>query len=396
MKFYKIIVATMAAVVLVSCGKKGGMQLGDDEYPVATVELSSSEMQTSFPATLKGIQDVEIRPKVSGFITQVLVREGQYVNPGQLLFVIDNATYQASVRQAQAAVNTTQAQVNTAKLTYDNTKQLHENKVVGDFELQTSKNAYESARAQLAQAQAALANAREMLSYCYVKSPTSGYIGNVPFKVGALVNPQGGDPLTTVSNVSTMEVYFSMTEKDLLEMSKTSGSVQMAIADMPEVKLQLADGTMYNQSGVVTKVSGMIDQSTGSVSMIARFHNPEGLLKSGGSGSIIIPSHTARAIIIPQSVVMEVQDKRFVYVVGKDNKVKYTEITVAPQTDGNNFVVTSGLKTGDRYVTNGITKLSDGMEIKPISQQQYKRKIEEAQKKGAQQGTAKGFIDAMK
>ncbi len=396
MKFYKIIVATMAAVVLVSCGKKGGMQLGDDEYPVATVELSSSEMQTSFPATLKGIQDVEIRPKVSGFITQVLVREGQYVNPGQLLFVIDNATYQASVRQAQAAVNTTQAQVNTAKLTYDNTKQLHENKVVGDFELQTSKNAYESARAQLAQAQAALANAREMLSYCYVKSPTSGYIGNVPFKVGALVNPQGGEPLTTVSNVSTMEVYFSMTEKDLLEMSKTSGSVQMAIADMPEVKLQLADGTMYNQSGVVTKVSGIIDQSTGSVSMIARFHNPEGLLKSGGSGSIIIPSHTARAIIIPQSVVMEVQDKRFVYVVGKDNKVKYTEITVAPQTDGNNFVVTSGLKTGDRYVTNGITKLSDGMEIKPISQQQYKRKIEEAQKKGAQQGTAKGFIDAMK
>lgn len=396
MKFYKIIVATMAAVVLVSCGKKGGMQLGDDEYPVATVELSSSEMQTSFPATLKGIQDVEIRPKVSGFITQVLVREGQYVNPGQLLFVIDNATYQASVRQAQAAVNTTQAQVNTAKLTYDNTKQLHENKVVGDFELQTSKNAYESARAQLAQAQAALANAREMLSYCYVKSPTSGYIGNVPFKVGALVNPQGGEPLTTVSNVSTMEVYFSMTEKDLLEMSKTSGSVQMAIADMPEVKLQLADGTMYNQSGVVTKVSGIIDQSTGSVSMIARFHNPEGLLKSGGSGSIIIPSHTARAIIIPQSVVMEVQDKRFVYVVGKDNKVKYTEITVAPQTDGNNFVVTSGLKTGDRYVTNGITKLSDGMEIKPISQQQYQKKIEEAQKKGAQQGTAKGFIDAMK
>lgn len=368
------------------------MQFGDNEFPVATVERASSDMQTTFPAVIKGVQDVEIRPKISGFITQVCVREGQSVGAGQLLFVIDNVTYQAAVRQAQAAVNTAQAQVNTAKLTYDNTKQLHENKVVGDYELQTARNTYESARAQLAQAQAALASAKETLSFCYVKSPTSGVVGSLPYKVGTLASASSAQPLTTVSNISSMEVYFSMTEKDVLAMTKTSGSVQQAIASMPEVRLQLADGTVYNQPGHVTKMSGMIDAATGSVSMIARFPNPQRLLKSGGSGSVIIPTRSSNTIIVPQSVVSEVQDKLFIYVVGKDNKVKYTEITVAPQNDGKNYVVTSGLKTGDKYVTNGITKLSDGMEIVPITPERYQQKIDEQ----AKEMSAGDIVGAMK
>lgn len=392
MKLNRLLIVAAATAMLVSCGKKGNMQFGDNEFPVATVERASSDMQTTFPAVIKGVQDVEIRPKISGFITQVCVREGQSVGAGQLLFVIDNVTYQAAVRQAQAAVNTAQAQVNTAKLTYDNTKQLHENKVVGDYELQTARNTYESARAQLAQAQAALASAKETLSFCYVKSPTSGVVGSLPYKVGTLASASSAQPLTTVSNISSMEVYFSMTEKDVLAMTKTSGSVQQAIASMPEVRLQLADGTVYNQPGHVTKMSGMIDAATGSVSMIARFPNPQRLLKSGGSGSVIIPSRSSNTIIVPQSVVSEVQDKLFIYVVGKDNKVKYTEITVAPQNDGKNYVVTSGLKTGDKYVTNGITKLSDGMEIVPITPERYQQKIDEQ----AKEMSAGDIVGAMK
>lgn len=146
MKLNRLLIVAAATAMLVSCGNKGNMQFGDNEFPVATVERASSDMQTTFPAVIKGVQDVEIRPKISGFITQVCVREGQSVGAGQLLFVIDNVTYQAAVRQAQAAVNTAQAQVNTAKLTYDNTKQLHENKVVGDYELQTARNTYECSR----------------------------------------------------------------------------------------------------------------------------------------------------------------------------------------------------------------------------------------------------------
>ena len=374
-------VAALAALVASCGGKRGGMpNFGDDEYPVVTVGTSSSASQTTYPATIKGVQDVEIRPKVAGFITRVNVKDGQTVGAGQVLFVIDNATYQAAVRQAQAAVNTAQAQMNTAKLAYENNQKLYEQQIIGDFELSTAKNSYETAKAAVAQAQAGLASARETLSFCYVKSPASGVIGNLPYKVGAMVSSASSPALTTVSNNSSMEVYFSMTEKDILDMAKTSGTAQAAISAMPTVKLQLADGTIYNHPGKVTKMSGVIDPATGSSQLIAVFQNPERLLKSGGSGAIIVPHDNASAIVIPQSCVSEVQDKKFIYTVTKDNKVKYTEIKVAPQSDGNNYVVTEGLNVGDRYVTNGITKLTDGQEIKPITPERYQQKISEQAK----------------
>lgn len=369
----KLMMFAAVAVTLVSCGGGGGRPtFGDNEFPVTTVGTSSADMQSTFPAMIKGVQDVEIRPKVQGFLTQINVKEGQTVSAGQILFVLDNETYQAQVRQAQAAVNTAQQQVNTAQLTYENSKMLHENKVIGDYELKTSENAFESAKAQLAQAQAAVASAREQLSFCYVKSPASGVVGTLPFKKGALVS--ASNTLTTVSNISSMEVYFSVTEKDAMTLSAAG------LGSLPPVKLQLADGSIYAHEGKVIKMSGVIDQATGTVQLIATFTNPEKLLKSGGAGTIIIPRQATSAIIIPQSCVSEVQNKKFVYTLGKDNKVKYTEIKVDPQDDGNSFIVTDGLKAGDKYVTNGITKLNDGMEIVPITPERYQQKIEEQAK----------------
>ncbi len=378
----KFFVLATAAMLLASCGgKRGGMpNFGDNEYPVVTVESQNSSTQTSYPATIKGVQDVEIRPKVAGFITRVCVKEGQAVGAGQLLFVIDNETYQAAVRQAQASVNTATAQCNTAKLTLDNNQKLFDQNVIGEYELEAAKNSYASAQAQLAQARAVLASSKETLSFCYVKSPSSGVVGNLPYKVGAMVSSASSPALTTVSNNSAMEVYFSMTEKDMLELTKTSGSANAAIAQMPPVKLMLADGTIYGHEGHVSKASGVIDPATGSVQLIAHFANPERLLKSGGSGNIVMTRDSRSSIIIPQSVVAEVQNKKFVYVVGKDNKVKYTEISVSPHNDGNTYVVTDGLKVGDRYVTNGITKLTDGMEIVPITPERYQQKIQEQAK----------------
>lgn len=396
MKRNKILMVVAMAVILVSCGGKGGgmPNFGDNEFPVQSVQTKDASMQTTYPATIKGVQDVEIRPKASGFITRVCVKEGQAVGVGQLLFVIDNETYQAAVRQAQASVNTATAQCNTAKLTYENNQKLFEQNVIGQYELESAKNTYASAQAQLSLAKATLASAKEQLSFCFVKSPAAGVIASLPYKVGAMVSASSVPALTTVSNISSMEVYFSMTEKDMLELSKTAGGTQAAINAIPPVKLQLADGTVYGHEGKVTKASGVIDASTGSVQLIAHFPNPERLLKSGGSGSIVISKNDNSAIIIPQSCVSEVQDKKFVYVLGKDNKVKYTEITVDPQTDGLNFIVRSGLKPGDKYVTNGITKLSDGMEIVPITPEQYQKKIEDATQINAN-GSAKGFVDAM-
>ena len=381
----KILMFAAATLLLASCGGGGGRpNFGDNEYPVVTVGTSSTQMQTTYPATIKGVQDVQICPKVQGFITQINVKEGQTVGAGQVLFVLDNVTYQAQVRQAQASVNTAQASCNTAKLSYENSQKLYENKVIGDFELQSATNSYEQAKAGLSQAQASLANAKEMLSFCYVKSPAAGVVGTLPFKKGALVNT--ASVLTTVSNNSSMEVYFSLTEKDALSMSQSS------LGEMPSVQLQLADGTIYGHEGKVTKMSGVIDPTTGSIQMIALFSNPDRVLKSGGPGVIIIPRSNSSAIIIPQSCVSEVQNKKFVYLLTKDNKVKYTEIKVDPQNDGNNYIVTEGLKVGDKYVTNGITKLTDGMEIVPITPEKYQQKIDEQ----AKAMSAGDIVNAMK
>ena len=379
MKKNKILMFAATSLLLASCGGGGGRPtFGDTEYPVQAVGTSSMQMQTTYPATIKGVQDVQICPKVQGFITQINVKEGQTVSAGQVLFVLDNATYQAQVRQAQASVNTAQASCNTSKLSYENSQKLFESGVIGEFELQSAANGYEQAKASLAAAQATLANAKEMLGFCYVKSPASGVVGTLPYKIGTLVNTS--TVMTTVSNNSQMEVYFSLTEKDALAMSQAEGGQKAAMGAIPNVQLQLADGSIYAHEGKVTKMSGVIDPATGSIQVIALFPNPEKLLKSGGSGSIIIPKSNSDAIIIPQACVSEVQNKKFVNTLGKDNKVKYTEIKVDPQNDGNNYIVTDGLKVGDKYVTNGITKLNDGMEIVPITPEKYQQKIDEQAK----------------
>lgn len=386
----------LAALSLVSCGKKSGGSLADlqdNEFAVRTVGESSADMQTTYPATIKGIQDVEVHPKLSGYITNVYVHEGQHVRAGQVMFTIDSETYRAAVSQAQAALNTSIAQANTTKLTYLNNKKLFAQHIIGQYELETALNSYKTAEAQVAQARASLASARETLAWCTVTAPASGAVGSLPFKKGALVSAQS--TLTTVSDVSTVEVFFSMSEADILGMSKTSGSVAGVIHEMPTVKLQMADGAVYNQPGRVVKMSGVIDATTGAYTLIAHFPNPQGLLKSGGAGQIIVPHVSNNIISIPQEATSQVQDKYFVYKVDKNNKVRYSEITVNPQNDGQNYVVTSGLNVGDRYVSKGISKLTDGEQIKPLTEDQYQKKIDDAANLAKEQGTAKGFVKAM-
>lgn len=398
MKVKKIILFATAGIIVASCtGKSGGKpDFGDNEYAVRTVSTQSTELSTSYPATIKGVQDVEIRPKVSGFITKVNVHEGQRVTAGQLLFVIDNETYQAQVRQAKAAVSTAKAQLETSRLTLENSKELHKNNVIGDFELATARNNFATAEAALMQAKASLASAQEMLNYCYVKSPVSGVVGTLPYKAGTLVSATGGEPLTTVSDISSMEVYFSVTEKDMLGMTKGKGGISEAIKNYPPVTLRLADGTVYAHKGTVVKASGVIDEATGTITLIARFVNPDNMLRSGGAGQVVVADSSQAAVVIPQEAAAEIQNKIFVYLVGKDNKVKYSEIKVLPQNDGNNYIVVEGMKAGDRYVAKGIASLKDGMQIKPITEEQYLKKIDDAAKLGENQDKASGFIDAMK
>lgn len=432
-----LLFAAIAMAVLTSCG---GGQKGlptSNEYPVVTIGPANAQLKTTYPATIKGVQDVEVRPKISGFITKLYVHEGQAVSAGQVLFELDNATYQAAVRAAQAQINqaeasvrsaqagiqtanaslnSAQAQAATAQLTYNNSQNLYNNKVIGEYELQTARNSYQTAQAGVRQAQssvssanaglkqaeaavaaakAQLATARENLSFCYVKSPANGVVGNLPYKVGALVSPSSAQPVTTVSDISTIEVYFSMSESDILNLTRSNNGLAGAINSFPALSLQLTDGSIYNHEGKVVKTSGIIDPTTGSLSIIVRFPNPERLLKSGGAGQVIIAKNNNHAILVPMEATTQVQDKYFVYKVDGNGKVHYTEVTVDPQNDGNNYIITSGLKMGDRIVVKGLTGLTDGQEIKALTLQEYDAAMKNAAELGAKQGSSEGFLDAM-
>ena len=384
-KLLPMIVLAVSASLMSSCGNKQGGLPQSNEYPVITIQSTNSEMSSSYPATIRGKQDIEIRPKISGFITKLCVDEGSVVRKGQVLFTIDNVQYRAVLNQAEASLNSAKSALATAELTYNNKKELYNQNIVGDFDLQSAANSYATAKATVAQAEAAVVSARDNLSYCNVTSPSDGVVGTIPYRVGSLVSSSMATPLTVVSNIDEMYVYFSVNEKQILEMTRASEGKNV-IEAFPEVQLELADGSIYTQVGHVSTVSGVIDQNTGSVSVRADFANPDHLLKSGGQGNIIITRKTEGVIIIPQAATAEVQDKVFVYVLGKDNKVSYTAIEVDPQNDGQNYIVTKGLKDGDRIVTKGITKLTDGAEIKPVTEEQYAKSLEEAQKLGRIQG----------
>lgn len=365
-----------SAVVLAlsSCSGKGdqaaqmaAMQNQTPELAVVTVEPGSSDLSHAYAATIKGKVDVDVRPLVSGFVTKVHVDEGQFVKQGQPLFTLDQVTFQAAVEQAQASVNSAQASVTSAQLTADNKKLLFDKNIISDYEYQLAVNQLATAKSQLANAQAALTSARKNLSYTVVTAPVSGYVGSIPAREGNLASPSMAQPLTTVSDNSEVYAYFSLTEKDILGMTEGDRSLNSAVASMPAVQLRLADGSIYPIEGKVATVSGVIDSSTGASSVRARFANPDGVLRSGSTGQILVPNHAENVILIPQKATFEVQDRRFVYVLNDSNKTVSTPITVSPLDDGQNFIVTSGLQPGQRVVVEGIgTKVRPDMEIKPV------------------------------
>lgn len=376
MKPKQVTLFMLSVLMLTSCGgkKQNGMG-GIPEYAVVTLQPSSAELNSSYPATIKGKQDIEIRPKVAGFITQLCVDEGSTVRKGQTLFIIDPVQYNAAVKVAEANVKVAEAGVATARLTAQNKKELEKKNIISSYDLQMAMNQLATQEAVLAQAKAQLVNARQDLSYTTITSPSNGVVGSIPFRVGSLVSSSTTTPLTTVSDISEMYVYFSMTEKQLLGMIRQDGSTKEILGNMPMVELSLADGSIYPEKGKIETLSGVINQSTGAVSIRATFPNAQFLLRSGGTGSILIPYSKTDAIIIPQKATFEVQDKKFAYVLQDDSTVKNTPVEVLSLNDGQNFVVTSGLKAGDKIVIEGVGTLKDGTQIKAITPEESAAKL---------------------
>ncbi|MGN0191202.1 MAG: efflux RND transporter periplasmic adaptor subunit [Candidatus Cryptobacteroides sp.] len=349
-----------------SCSHTGEGSGGQGpEYEVMAIRLSDIELSSAWSASVKGRQDVEIRPQISGLITDVHVAEGQQVRKGQVLFTLDQVAYKAAVETAQAEVEAAEAEVETSSLSAQSKRELYDRGVVSAYDLKTAELALKTSLARLSQSRARLVNAENDLSYTLVKSPSDGVVGTLPYRIGSLVSPSIATALTTVSDNSQMYVYFSLPESRVLRMTQEYGSLGSTVAAMPPVRLRLSTGSIYPHDGRIESISGVIDRNTGSVSVRAVFPNEERTLLSGCSGSIIIPESLEKVIVIPQSATYELQDRKFVYKV-VDNVAVASEISVHPANDGKNYVVTSGLIPSDVIVTEGVGLLKDGTAICPV------------------------------
>jgi membrane fusion protein (multidrug efflux system) len=360
-------------LLILSCGdtnQQRGQQQAQ-QFPVLDLQPRSIELTSTYPATLEGKQTVEIRPRVPGYIVEMHIDEGDWVSKDQVLFTLNNEEYKQEVRSAKADIKAANARVSTAEDEVERLQSLVDKEIVSQYQLQSARNELESNKAALAQAESRLKNAQVNLGYTKVKSPVDGIIGTIPYRIGSLVNSAISRPMTIVSDISEVYAYFSMSERELLEMAQTVSSnkgnktIQQRVAEMPEVNLLLADNTEYEHKGKLKLASGLIDRETGSASFRATFPNPKQILRSGGSGNVQIPFDQDAAIVIPKRATYEIQNKRFAYVVTDSNTVESREVSLLPVDTKQLFVVNEGLSEGDRIISSGIGQLDDGTKIQP-------------------------------
>ncbi|GGC51116.1 hemolysin D [Pedobacter quisquiliarum] len=372
-KYIPLALLVFTSAIISSCGgkdekaEKAAAANQIKPHQVLEIQQTDATLHTDFPASIQGQQNIEIRPRVDGYVEKIYVDEGAVVKAGQPLFKINAPQFEQEVRTATASIKSAEAEVSTAKMAVTKVKPLVEKDIISKYELESAEYRHQAALATLSQAQAALSNARTNLGYTNVKSPVNGVVGSIPFRLGSLVSGSNAEPLTTVSSIGNVYAYFAFNEKLLLEFNKDAkASFAERIKQMPSVSLVLADGTLYNQQGRIQTVNGLINTATGSVNVRASFPNPNGLIRSGSSATVRIPTQVKNGILIPQSATFELQDKRFASVVGTDSIAKNVQITVRDNSAGSFFVVDKGLKAGDKVVLEGVANLKDGTKIKPV------------------------------
>jgi membrane fusion protein (multidrug efflux system) len=335
--------------------------------PVLTLKQESAALSFQYLGSIEGVENVQIRPQVEGILERIYVDEGQYVKKGQPLFEINSQPYMEDWKNAQANVELEKAKLRKAQTEIARLRPLIDNEVISEVRMRTTEADYEVAKSSLAKAEAVAANMRINLEFTTIKAPVDGLMGRIPKSIGNVVKGTDSEPLTILSNVHDIYVYFSMSESEYLyyeRMKRDSTSKRLN----PDVKLVLADGSIYERSGFVDATSGQINRSTGSINMRARFSNPDTLLRTGNTGKILMEQIYPNAVLIPQSATMSVQDKRFVYILNDDNTAKRHEIEVEGRSGQNYIVKENGLKAGDRIVVSGINQITNGTKIKPMQQ----------------------------
>ncbi|MBJ2126683.1 efflux RND transporter periplasmic adaptor subunit [Flavobacterium sp. IB48] len=363
-----IITSFILALVLSSCGDKNQAPTPPPPpvLPVLAITSANTTTDAEYPASIQGTVDVEIRPQVSGNLDRIYVDEGAYVSKGQTLFKINERPYREQLNNALASLHAAEAALINANLEVDKLTPLVQNKVVSDYQLKTAKASQKIAAANIEQAKAMVGSAKINLGYTNVTAPVSGYIGRLPKKQGSLVSATDVEALTTLSDVHEVFAYFSLGETDFINFKEQykGSSLGDKIKKLPPVTLILADNNAYPQTGKIDMVDGQFDKTTGAITIRATFPNANGTLRSGNTGRIRLGLNHNDAILVPQAATVEMQDKVFVFTVGKDNKVTKMPITVVGKS-GANYLIKDGVKSGDQIVLSGIDKLQDGQAIQP-------------------------------
>lgn len=368
MKTKNVLKMVIAGVVFTACnGKEATFQKPIQSYNVIELQQQEVELYSEYPATIQGIEDIEIRPMINGYIEKIYIDEGQEVKKGTVLFKISNPQFAQDVNMFAARVESAKTAVEAAKIQVEKTKPLVEQGIISTFELTNVNLNLDMRKAELDQAKATYANAQTNLGYTVIKSPVDGVIGKLPYKLGSYVYSNTSLPLTIVSNISKVYAYFSINEKQQLKMFESieGKTFQDKIDKIPPVTLALSNGELYDQLGEIETFSGLINTQTGAFNVRAGFNNPNKMLRSGSSASVRIPTHLKDVIIIPQIATTELQDKRLAYIVGKDESVTGVPIQVIEIPGGKFFVVTEGLKPKDKLIIEGIGIVAEGTVIKP-------------------------------
>ncbi len=357
--------ALLIAVAILMGGCKGQQSMAPQprEYELQSVALSDFPTTSSFSASVQGQQDIDIYPQVSGYLHEIKVNEGQEVKEGELLFVIEQAPYRAAYNAAVASVEVAQAVVSTAELNYKTSVALRRKGIISEVELQTVQNTLKSAEAQLSMAQAQAASAKTNLDFTEIKSPSAGVVGTFPYRQGALVSASSPQSLTTISDNTTMYVYFSMSEVQIYNMIDRFGSHNGVIEGMPELTLKLTNGMEYGTKGKLESISGKLESSTGAASLRASFANPDKTLLSGSTATVIIPHTITDAVVIPKAATFDLQGKFFVYKV-VDGAAKSTPVELSTTMNSTQYVVTSGLEVGDIIIASGAGLVREGSLVK--------------------------------
>ncbi|MGU3376523.1 efflux RND transporter periplasmic adaptor subunit [Chryseobacterium sp. M5A1_1a] len=367
----------LSLIVLAGCRKNNQNQSQQQvpELPVEIVKQGDASVSREYAASIEGVSNVEIRPQVTGYLSRIFVDEGDYVRAGQALFKIEDQIFSEQLKSAQAALITAQANLSTSKIDLDRKKELFKNKMVSEIQVKEAEAAYNGARGAVSQSVSSIESAKINLNFSTIKAPVSGFIGRFNYRLGSLMTPGNQEAITLLSDIHQVYTYFSLSENDFNNFQKqyVGSSIDEVIKNTPAVSLLLSGGEKYAETGRIDAVEGQFNKTTGSITLRAKFNNPNNLLRSGNTGKIVLDQFYSNVVLLPVASTRTIQDKVFVFTI-KDGKAAMLPVEVNGKA-GDNFIVTKGLKAGDQYIVSGFDRLQPGTPVV-------------AQKKNAQQKKA--------